>query len=266
MRWYHEKNIITFVIVLSLFMFLLVQVVSATDTPEIDETTIKDLWDEFALFPSECYPLMYFYDVDDYQNGYPHVVFDRDSNGQPYANGKKYEYMVWKDKDLSNTYEHALEHYKQVMTDELAERMAQDYHVSGGPDVEMVRQGEDGTWYKLSMIKPYSASFISDITVDGSRATAILHGDPFWVDYIYRTEDIDYRTVTFTVELECVDGKWKFSGGSVFDYLRNYAETSPYTGDESDTTLGALAAGAIIAALIPAALIIPYRRKKRFEA
>lgn len=87
MRWYYEKRIITIVAILSLLMYLPVQIVSATDIPELDAETIKKLWDGFWFF-DDCYPLNYFYDVDDYQNGYPHVVFDRDSKGRPYANEK----------------------------------------------------------------------------------------------------------------------------------------------------------------------------------
>lgn len=177
--------------------------------------------------------------------------------------------MIWEGKDISNLYENALEYYKIVMTAELAERMAQDYHVSDGPDIEMARQDEDGTWYKLSMIKPspIATAHISEITVNNSYATAVINRYPFFVDYIYRTDnyDYEYHFMTFTVELECIDGEWKFSGGSVFDYLRNYAETSPYTGDESNTAVIPLAAGAVVSALISMTVFIRRRRKRKFE-
>lgn len=154
------------------------------------------------------------------------------------------------------------------MTADLADRMAEDFHVSGGPDVEIVRQGADGTWYKLALIFPYllNKDSIKSISVTQNHAEVqIAKRSTFIFESGYEPQEYnDYQI--YTIELECIDGEWKFSGGSVFDYLRNYAETSPYTGDESDTTLGAFAAGAIIAALIPAALSIPYRRKKRFEA
>lgn len=250
------------IIVISILAYLLLSIISisaASSVSKLEADTIVELWYDFL----NC---SIFYDVNQHQYVYPQVSFASDSKGQLYAGGKQYTYMILGDKDLGDIYDKTLDAYKKVMTADLADRMAEDFHVSGGPDVEIVRQGADGTWYKLALILPslLNKDSIKSISVTQNQAKVqIAQRSMFIFESGYEPQEYnDYQI--YTIELECIDGEWKFSGGSVFDYLRNYAETSPYTGDESDTAVITLAMGAVVSALIPTTVFIR-RRKRKLE-
>ena len=82
-----RKKLLVLLIML-LSASILSNICSAIETPpSIDEKILKDLWSDFS---SDSYSL---YDVNTGQNYYPLVIFDSDSNGVPYAEGKSFYYI-----------------------------------------------------------------------------------------------------------------------------------------------------------------------------
>ncbi len=266
------KKIFLVTLLIILLMLSILPVTATANDTALDANIIRNLFQD-SFYPPDP-TLSFLYDTDQYQAPFPHVSFDCDSKGQSYAYEKKYVYMDWSGKnvDFSDIHDRWLTLFKKYMTPELATRMVENFHVSGGPDVEFVRQDADGNWYKLFLISPVCPVMteIINISVNGNHATAIIDSK----EYFYVIDDYDgnYARITYpiiseqlTVELDYTTDGWKLSGGTWFDYLRNYAETSPYTGDESDDAVITLAAGATVSALIPTAVFIR-RRKRRFEA
>ena len=68
----------------------------------------------------------------------------------------------------------------------------------------------------------------------------------------------------FTVDLVYTDDGWRMSGGDVFDYIRDYAYTSPETGDDNGVRAAWLGTAAVLAAAIPAVMLTVSRRKKKY--
>ena len=66
-----------------------------------------------------------------------------------------------------------------------------------------------------------------------------------------------------TIDLVYTEDGWRISGGDVFDYILNYAATSPETGDSDGTRAATLAATAAVAAVLPAVILTVSRRRKR---
>ena len=67
---------------------ILSNICSAIETPpSIDEKILDDLWSDFF------YDSYHLYDVNTGQNYHPLVIFDSDSNGVPYADGKSFYYI-----------------------------------------------------------------------------------------------------------------------------------------------------------------------------
>ena len=230
----------------------------------LDENTFSELWMDFYRASFEVY------DLNTAVKTYPSVVFGYDSNGVPYANGKKYYYINYGDRDLSACYATALEKYQKVLTPELAQRMVEDLHVPGGPDVELIRRGSDGNWYRLFLVRPGGVlpSDVKSIHVDGNRAhvDARLRVDVIDLEDVGRNDypyDKGLR-FDFTVDLVYTDDGWRMSGGDVFDYIRDYAYTSPETGDENGVRAARLGAAAVLAAAVPAVMLTVSRRKKKY--
>ena len=234
---------------------------SAT-TAELSEETFK------ALMEKVFYATDGLYHLNTMQNDYPTVLFGYDSNGVAYAGGKCYYYIDYGDKDISRWRDNAFEELKECLTPELAEKMTEDFHVPGGPDVELIRRGSDGRWYKIFLIQPRFFVFsIDGIYVNGNKAQVKCNVDLGVIDL----ERVDERPYPYdksikmdaTVELVNTEDGWRISGGDVFDYFLNYAATSPETGDADGTRSVALALTATVAAVLPAVILAASRRRKK---
>ena len=236
---------------------------SASETPEtLDEKTFKELWDQFFFASFDLY------DINSGQIIYPTVLFGYDSNGVPYAGGKCYYYINYGDRDLSGCYASALENFKKCLTPELAERMVENFHVPGGPDVELIRRGSDGNWYRLFLIRPFGFVYdIYSIEPDGINARVTFNSSVILIDL--SRHDLNeypfskYVRMDFTVDLVYTEDGWRISGGDAFDFIRDYAATSPETGDSDGTRAEILAATAAVAAVIPAVILTVSRRRRR---
>ncbi len=216
------------------------------------------------------------YDTNGYQVPAEYVYFNCDSHGTPYANGQIYCYLkiksvtswypvfeyVWA--DLSGAYESAREGFETCLTPELAERMLEDFHVSGGPDVEFLRQTDDGTWCRLYSIISMSIlpKQIKEIRNDGTKAYVYV---PIQVYYYDESAPvgINYKDIDGVVEFEYTENGWLISGGTVFDYMRGFAETAVYTGDDSAVRAVFLATAAVVCAVIPATVAVTVKRRRR---
>ncbi len=237
--------------------------------------TIETLTDQFNDAQRSLY------DVNSYQFHQKQVYFNCDSNGVPYADGKIYCYMqmtrpvytgtlpgLYKEEplDLSDAYEKAREDFKTCLTPELAEIMLENLHYPGGPDIELVRQDENGLWYRLySMFHP--AVFerdISEIRTDGTKG--YVYGR-LWIVYFDDVSSptdgwmVDY--IDGVVEFEYTENGWLISGGTVIDLMRNYAETAVCTGDDSAVRVVLLATAAVMCAIIPATVAAATKRRRR---
>ena len=257
------KKIIVLIAVISMVSLSCLSAgASGSSVPELSEETFKAL--RYKLFDSTCS----LFDLNTSQTVYPTVLFGYDSNGVAYAGGKCYYYIDYGNKDLSGRRAEAFEGLKECVTLELAEKMTEDFHVPGGPDVELIRRGSDGTWYKLFLIQPRFFVFsIDGISVNGNEAQVKCNVDVGVIDL----ERMDTRPYPYdksirmdaTVELVYTEDGWRISGGDVFDYILNYAATSPETGDSDGMRAAALAATASVAAVIPAVILTVSRRRRR---
>ncbi len=258
------KKIIVFTAVISILSLLCFSVGasgSIAPTAELSEEMFK------ALMDKVFYATGGLYNLNTLQNTYPNVLFGYDSNGVAYAGGKCYYYIDYGDKDLSRLRADAFEELKECLTLELAEKMTEDFHVPGGPDVELIRRGSDGRWYKIFLIQPRFFVFsIDGIYVNGNEAQVKCNVNLYVIDL----ERMDMRPYPYdkriridaTVELVYTEDGWRISGGDVFDYFLNYAATSPETGDADGTRAAALAVTAAVAAVLPAVILTASRRRK----
>ena len=257
------KHFLTIIIaVITLFALCMISCGAENEQPTFDKKTFVEIYDCF------WYGTRYIYDVNSHQHYGDMFDFDTDSNGIPYADGKKFTYICYENTDISGYYDYALDRFMKCMTPELAKRMAEDYHVPGGPDVELIRRGSDGTWYKLFLVQPRLHVFsIDGISVNGNEAQVKCNVDVGVIDL----ERMDTRPYPYdksirmdaTVELVYTEDGWRISGGDVFDYILNYAATSPETGDSDGMRAAALAATASVAAVIPAVILTVSRRRRR---
>lgn len=260
------KKLIALIVIICVLVSCFCILAGADETanePEIlDEKTFKDLWYQF--FSASCD----LYDLNDSQYTYPTVILGYDSNGVPYANGKCYYYINYGDRDLSGCYSSALENFKKCLTPELAERMVENFHVPGGPDVELIRRGSDGNWYRLCLIRPFpSVNNFIIVESNEKKACVRLTTKLEVLDQNYRDRGFDapveiYNDIDCTVELVYTSDGWRVSGGDIFDYIRDYAATSPYTSDKNGTRAAILAATAAVAAVVPAVIFTVSRRRK----
>ena len=256
------KHFLTIIIaVITLFALCMISCGAENEQPTFDKKTFVEIYDCF------WYGTRYIYDVNSHQHYGDMFDFDTDSNGIPYADGKKFTYRCYENTDISGYYEYALDRFMKCMTPELAKRMAEDYHVPGGPDVELIRRGSDGTWYKLFLVQPRLHVFsIDGISVNGNEAQVKCNVNVGVIDL----ERMDTRPYPYdksirmdaTVELVYTEDGWRISGGDVFDYILNYAATSPETGDSDGTRAAILAATAAVAAVVPAVIFTVSRRRK----
>ena len=257
------KHFLTIIIaVITLFALCMIPCGAENEQPTLDKKTFREIYRSFWGASISLY------DVNGHQHYGDMVEFDTDSNGIPYADGKKFTYICFENTDISGNYDYALDIFMKCMTPELAKRMAEDYHVPGGPDVELIRRGSDGTWYKLFLIQPRLHVFsIDSISVNGNEAQVKCNVNVGVIDL----ERMDTRPYPYdksirmdaTVELVYTEDGWRISGGDVFDYILNYAATSPETGDSDGTRAEILAATAAAAAVIPAVILTVSRRRRR---
>lgn len=255
------KHFLTIIIaVITLFALCMISCGAENEQPTFDKKTFVEIYDCF------WYGTRYIYDVNSHQHYGDMFDFDTDSNGIPYADGKKFTYICYENTDISGYYDYALDRFMKCMTPELAKRMAEDYHVPGGPDVELIRRGSDGKWYRLSLLTicPCFERDITEIVVDGTNARVKFIGEFTALDLMAdNAAHSQYITDEWTVELVYTEDGWKMSGGNVFDFTRDYAATSPYTSDENGTCAAALAATAAVAAVLPAVILTVSRRRRR---
>ena len=261
-----KKSIFTLSLIVILTMLFALLPVAESDIEPLDEKTFKNLYDQFWR---ASVPL---YDVSGSQNIVGIVGFKCDSKGVPYANGKTFYYFEYNNTEHYEKYfgedirNFVLEDYKKCLTPELAARMVEDIHVPGGPDVELVRRGANGNWYRLRLVCPdvllrgesidiksdgKTASVKFKSTVAVIKASAPYEGSP------------DYFDGTYTADLVYTDDGWRISGGDIFDYIRNYAATSPETGDEKGERAVMFAAGAVVAVAVPAAILTLTRKRRK---
>lgn len=265
-----KKSIITVIIMLSLLMILIIHVSASTEIPNIDHKTLEALWRNMYGY----YNTMY--DVGDIQASPQVKAFFTDSNGVPYADGKAYVYGIFeKQYTASEIMEQTKIKFSKVMTDDLVNSIVEDFHVTGGPDIEQVRVDADGNLYKLHLVSFGTLKTIKTIDVSDGQAHVICDIEityTFSARGAYTGNDTELLSNT-AIDLIYTDDGWRISGGEVFDYVRNFAnvypgaeyETAPSTGDESDGAVVTLAVGATVSALIPTVVFIR-RRKRRFEA
>ncbi len=254
--------LIAVILILSLLCFSVCASGSTAPTAELSEETFKALMDKVS------HSVGWLYNLNTLQEGYDSVLFGYDSNGVAYAGGKCYYYLDYGDKDLSRLRTDAFEKLKECLTLELAEKMTEDFHVLGGPDVELIRRGSDGRWYKIFLIDPrFFVYSIDGIYVNGNEAQVKCNVSIGVIDL----ERVDTRPYPYdknikmdaTVELVYTEDGWRISGGDVFDYFLNYAATSPETGDADGARASALAVTSAVAAVIPAAIFASFRRRKK---
>ena len=264
-----KKNITFIFVVLSLLLLFVVQTSAATDVPELDSKSFETLWRGVRGY----YNTMY--DTASLQISPQVTVFLTDSNGVPYADGKAYIYGIYeKQYTASEIMEQTKLRFSKVMTDDLVNSIVEDFHVTGGPDIEQVRVDDDGNLYKLHLVSFGLLQTVHSITINGNRAQVICDMDFDYTKTEHRSNAYqgEMSLKNTTVDLIYTDDGWRISGGEVFDYVRNFAniypgaeyETAPNTGDESNTAVIPLAMGAIVSALIPTTVFIR-RRKLRFE-
>ena len=256
------KKIIVLIAVISMVSLSCLSAgASGSSVPELSEDVFE------SLMWKVCHSTTGLYDLNTLQTVYPTVLFGYDSNGVAYAGGKCYYYIDYGNKDLSGRRAEAFEGLKECVTLELAEKMTEDFHVPGGPDVELIRRGSDGTWYKLFLVQPRLHVFsIDGISVNGNEAQVKCNVNVGVIDL----ERMDTRPYPYdksirmdaTVELVYTEDGWRISGGDVFDYILNYAATSPETGDSDGTRAATLAATAAVAAVVPAVIFTVSRRRK----
>ena len=266
-----RKKLLVLLIML-LSASILSNICSAIETPpSIDEKILKDLWSDFS---SDSYSL---YDVNTGQNYHPLVIFDSDSNGVPYADGKSFYYINYGkgfgDEYFIGAYQKTYELFKKCMTPELAERMTKNFQVPGGPDVEFIRRDSDGNWYRLFLIRPFGFIHeVKSIESDGAKAQAKFRTDIIIIDLNYRDRGFNepmalHVTTDCTVDLVYTADGWRMSGGDIFDYICDYAASSPSpeTGDDNGVRAAWLGAAAVLAAAIPAVMLTVSRRKKKYN-
>lgn len=240
-----------------------------TKVDELTETVFKELMLKVSDSPG-AYIL---FDLNTLQTPYPVKLFRCDSHGVAYANGKSYYYIDYSRSstiDISKARAEAAEELRSCLTPELADRLAEDYHVEGGPDVELTRQESDGKWYKLFLIQPrLFVNRVDSIRVDGKNAEVKCNANVGVID-LERRADIIIKypndkgiKMDCTVDLVYTDDGWRISGGDIFDYIRNYAATSPETGDEKGERAVMFAAGAVVAAAVPAAILTLTRKRRK---
>ena len=255
------KHFLTIIIaVITLFALCMIPCGAENEQPTLDKKTFREIYRSFWGASISLY------DVNGHQHYGDMVEFDTDSNGIPYADGKKFTYICFENTDISGNYDYALDIFMKCMTPELAKRMAEDYHVPGGPDVEFVRQESDGKWYKLSLLTicPCYERDITEIVVDGTNARVKFIGEFTALDLMAdNAAHSQYITDEWTVELVYTEDGWKMSGGNVFDFTRDYAATSPYTSDENGTRAAILAVTAAVAAVLQAVILTVSRRRRR---
>ena len=256
------KKIIVLIAVISIVsLFCFSAGASESSVPELSEDVFK------GLMRKVSYSTDLLYNLNTLQTVYPTVLFGYDSNGVAYADGKCYYYIDYGNMDLSEWRAEAFEELKECVTRSLAEKMTEDFHVPGGPDVELIRRGSDGTWYKLFLVQPRLHVFsIDGISVNGNEAQVKCNVNVGVIDL----ERMDTRPYPYdksirmdaTVDLVYTEDGWRISGGDVFDYILNYAATSPETGDSKGTRAAILAATAAVAAVLPAVILTVSRRRK----
>ncbi len=259
------KRIVSFISFIFIVLYAVPIAFSEVDheIETIDEETFESLWMKFFMAAFDLY------DLNTGRDTYPSVVFGYDSNGVPYADGKCYYYINYGDRDLSGCYASALEKFKECLTPELAERMVENFHVPGGPDVELIRRGSDGNWYRLFLVRPGGAhaSSVHSIRIDGNNARVESQIEVDVIDleesgrtvYPYDKHIIE----DWTVDLVYTEDGWRISGGDVFDFILNYAATSPETGDSDGTRAAILAVTAAVAAVLHAVILTVSRRRRR---
>ena len=264
-----RKKLLVLLIML-LSVSILSNICSALETPpSIDEKILDDLWSDF-FSDSE-----YLYDVDSGQYYHPLVIFDSDSNGVPYAEGKSFYYINYGkeyDEYFADAYQKTYELFKKCMTPELAERMTKNFQIPGGPDVEFIRRDSDGNWYRLFLIRPFGFIHeVKSIESDGAKAQAKFRTDIIIIDLNYRDRGFNepmalHVTTDCTVDLVYTADGWRMSGGDIFDYICDYAASSPSpeTRDENGVRAAWLGAAATLSAAIPAVTLTVSRRKKKY--
>ena len=238
-----------------------------TKVDELTETAFKNLTHQFSMSEGILFNL------NTLQTPYPVKLFRCDSHGVAYANGKSYYYIDYSKNsriDISKARAETAEGLRSCLTPELADRLTEDYHVEGGPDVELTRQESDGKWYKLFLIQPILfVNRVDSIRVDGKNAEVKCNANVGVID-LERRADIIIKypndkeiKMDCTVDLVYTDDGWRISGGDIFDYIRNYAATSPDTGDEKGERAVMFAAGAVVAAAVPAAIVTLARKRRK---
>ena len=229
---------------------------------ELSEDVFKSLMQKVS------YSTGLLYNLNTLQTVYPTVLFGYDSNGVAYAGGKCYYYIDYGNKNLGGYRAMTFDGLRDCMTRKLAEKMTEDFHVPGGTDVELIRRGSDGRWYKLFLIQPRFFVFsIDGISVNGNEAQVKCNVSVGVIDL----ERMDTRPYPYdkeirmdaTIDLVYTEDGWRISGGDVFDYILNYAATSPETGDSDGTRAATLAATAAVAAVLPAVILTVSRRRRR---
>ena len=260
-----KKSIFTLSLIVILTMLFALLPVAESDIEPLDEKTFKDLYDQFWR---ASVPL---YDVSGNQKMIGIVGFKCDSKGVPYANGKTFYYFEYNTEHYEKYFggdirNFTLEDYKKCLTPELAARMVEDIHVPGGPDVELVRRGANGNWYGLRLVCPdvLLRGESIDIKSDGKTASVKFKSTVVAIKESAPYEGpADFFDGTYTADLVYTDDGWRISGGDIFDYIRNYAATSPDTGDEKGERAVMFAAGAVVAAAVPAAIVTLARKRRK---
>ena len=112
-------------------------------------------------------------------------------------------------------------------------------------------------------------SRVDSIRVDGKNAEVKCNANVGVID-LERRADIIIKypndkeiKMDCTVDLVYTDDGWRISGGDIFGYVRNYSATSPETGDEKGERSVMFAAGAVVAAAVPAAILTLTRKRRK---
>ncbi len=265
----NEKKYNIYICCVILVAFVCCSNICGYERPELDSKEFETLWRGVHGY----YNTMY--DTASLQLSPQVTVFLTDSNGVPYIDGKAYVYGIFeKQYTASEIMEQTKLRFSKVMTDDLVNSIVEDFHVTGGPDIEQVRVDADGNLYKLYLITFGSLKTIKNITVNGNKAHVTCDINLLYT-FAERSKwacEADKVLENTRIDLVYTDDGWRISGGEVFDYVRNFAniypgaeyETAPSTGDESDTAVITLAMGAVVSALIPMTVFIR-RRKRKLE-